>query len=287
MPSVKIAKSAGFCFGVQRAVKTVYDCAERAEKEKKPIYTFGPIIHNTQVVADLAEKGVRVLEEKDLDQSFPKGGYVVIRSHGVSEEVLKKIESTGLEVIDATCPFVKKIHNIVREQSAAGRHILIVGNPDHPEVIGIRGWVRGTCDVIRDADDLKKLNLIQGTKICIVAQTTFNHDKFQELVEIAGSLVYDENILNTICNATRERQEEADRLASEVDVMLVVGSRESSNTQKLYEICRAECKNTYYIQTLEDLVAVHFPSDSLVGITAGASTPNNIIQEVSQYVGRT
>ena len=281
MNKVTIAKTAGFCFGVRRAVDMVY---REAENEKGPIFTLGPIIHNEQVVKDLEEKGVRVLSEKELDTSLPSEGSVIIRSHGVSREVEEKLRRSGLKIVDATCPFVRKIHDIVREKSREGRHILIIGDPAHPEVIGIRGWAEGPCDVVPDKETLLSLHIDSDERVTVVAQTTFNYEYFQELVEILSRLVYDINVLNTICSATKERQEEAAALAAYSDVMLVVGSRSSSNTQKLYSICKAKCADTYYIPTLDDLVTVDFGSDSSVGITAGASAPNTIIQEVSQYV---
>ncbi len=291
MVRVTIAKTAGFCFGVKRAVDMVY---REAENEKGPIYTLGPIIHNEQVVKDLGEKGVRVISEEDVERlagigstekkGFPMDGSVIIRSHGVSREVEEKLKASGLKVVDATCPFVRKIHDIVREKSREGRHIIIIGDPAHPEVIGIRGWAEGPCDVVPDVTTLLNLHIRSDEKVTVVAQTTFNYDYFQELVEIINSLVYDKDVLNTICSATKERQMEAAALAAQSDVMLVVGSRSSSNTQKLYNICKARCEDTYYIQTLDDLVTVHFGSDSQVGITAGASAPNTIIQEVSKYV---
>jgi 4-hydroxy-3-methylbut-2-enyl diphosphate reductase len=281
MANVKVAESAGFCFGVKRAVEMVY---EEVKKEEGPIYTLGPIIHNEDVVRDLEEKGVRIISEGDISDSLPTRSSVIIRSHGISEAVWERLKRSNARVIDATCPYVKKIHQVAAAQSAEGRRILIIGDASHPEVIGICGWIRGKYDVIQDEEDLKNIHLDRNERICIVSQTTFNYDKFQDLVEIIRKLVYDSIVLNTICSATKERQEEASELAKSSDIMLVIGSRSSSNTQKLYSICKAACENTYYIQTLDDLVTVHFHSESLVGITAGASAPNNIIQEVVQYV---
>lgn len=283
MDKVKVAKSAGFCFGVKRAVNLVYDEADCGEG---PIYTWGPIIHNDQVVADLAGKGVHILNEEDLTEGLPRQGSLIIRSHGVSRDVFDKLKKSGLKVKDATCPFVRKIHEIVQEHSQLGEHIIIIGNPNHPEVVGIRGWAEGPCDVISCEEDIKNLKVHPGSRICLVSQTTFNHEYFRKLVENVDCLGYDTIVLNTICNATKERQTEAEALAKESDIMLVVGSKSSSNTQKLYDICKAFCEDTYYIQTIDDLMTVHFCSDSRVGITAGASAPNNIIQEVFSYVRR-
>ena len=275
------AKTAGFCFGVKRAVDTVY---KQVDTCNGPIYTYGPIIHNEEVVKDLESKGVVVLRtEEDLDNIFE--GTVIIRSHGVKKRIYDKLETKGIRVVDATCPFVKKIHNIVQKESAAGKYILIIGNPDHPEVIGIRGWAGEHAEVIQNADDIEKIDFSKKEKICVVSQTTFNYNKFKDLVEIIKKKSYDIIVLNTICNATKERQTEAESIAESVDAMIVIGDKHSSNTQKLFEICRKACNNTYYIQTLDDLDLNQLGSVETVGITAGASTPNNIIEEVQNNVG--
>lgn len=277
---VTVAKSAGFCFGVQRAVDTVY---EQVEKGVRPIYTYGPIIHNEVVVQDLEEKGVQVLEsQEDLEQL--NEGTVIIRSHGVGKEIYDQISAKGLNCVDATCPFVKKIHRTVEKESAAGRQIIIIGNDNHPEVEGIKGWCRHPALVIESAEQAEALNLPEGTKVCVVSQTTFNYKKFKDLVEILDKKRYDRIVVNTICNATEERQTEARQIAGKVDAMIVIGGSHSSNTQKLFEICRKECENTYYIQTVHDLDLEVLRSTGLVGITAGASTPNNIIEEVQKHV---
>ena len=272
---VKLAKSAGFCFGVKRAIDTVYEQVETGKK----IYTLGPIIHNEEVVKDLEEKGVRVLEtEQDLEKV--KDGTIIIRSHGVSKHVYESIKRQKLEYVDATCPFVRKIHKIVEEESGKGNTILIIGNENHPEVAGIRGWSQSEAYVINTAEEAVKFDIPVEKKLCIVSQTTFNYNKFQELVEIISKKRYDIIVLNTICNATEERQQEAQKIAKDVDAMIVIGGRHSSNTQKLFEICKKECENTYYIQTLVDLDFDRLKTVGSVGITAGASTPKNIIEEV-------
>ena len=277
---VIVAKTAGFCFGVKRAVEKVY---EQIENGKKPIFTYGPIIHNEEVVRDLSEKGVGVIDTKE-ELAALKEGVVVIRSHGVGKEIYDILEGNGVEIVDATCPFVKKIHNIVAEQCAAGHQVIIVGDEKHPEVQGIKGWGNESTKVIDSYEGFEKLSISPEVQLCLVAQTTFNYNKFQELVEKISRTSYDINVLNTICNATQERQVEAKKIASQVDVMLVIGGKHSSNTQKLYEICQKECKNTYYIQTIGDLNPECISSACNVGITAGASTPNNIIEEVHTNV---
>ena len=273
---VTVAKTAGFCFGVKRAVEKVY---EQIGKTEKPIYTYGPIIHNEQVVGDLQEKGVEVIDTLEELKTI-RDAVVVIRSHGVGKDVYDILKENGVEIDDATCPYVKKIHRIVEKQTAEGRRVLIVGSVDHPEVQGIKGWGDERTKVIENMDDFRRLELPEDEKLCIVSQTTFNYKKFQDLVEKISKTRYDITVLNTICNATQERQVEAMRIASQVDVMLVIGGKHSSNTQKLYDICRKECKNTYYIQTLGDFNPECISSVRSVGITAGASTPNNIIEEV-------
>ena len=273
---VKVAKSAGFCFGVKRAVDTVY---EQVEHGKKPIYTYGPIIHNEVVVQDLETKGVQVIHHKE-ELSQITEGTVIIRSHGVGKDVYDLIEKQGLICVDATCPFVKKIHRVVEKESRAGKQIVIIGNDQHPEVEGIKGWCRTKAYVVESATQAEKFVPEEPVSLCIVSQTTFNYKKFKDLVEILDKKSYDRIVVNTICNATEERQTEARRIAKEVDVMIVIGGSHSSNTQKLFEICRKECETTYYIQTVHDLDLDVLQSTGLIGITAGASTPQKIIEEV-------
>ncbi len=276
---VILAKSAGFCFGVKRAVEKAYEQIDSGRR----IYTYGPIIHNEEVVRDLEERGVKVIEnEKELAEL--KEGAVVIRSHGVPKQIYELINRNGLECIDVTCPFVKRIHNIVEKESGDGRQIIIIGNNGHPEVEGIKGWSHTPAAVIESVKEAEEFKADPRKPLCIVSQTTFNYNKFQELVEIFQKRGYNVNVVNTICNATEERQKEAGEIAAKVDVMIVIGGRHSSNTQKLYEICRGKCAATYFIQTLEDLHLELPKTAALVGITAGASTPNNIIEEVQNYV---
>ena len=280
--NVELAKTAGFCFGVKRAVDTVYQQIEQYRGEK--IFTYGPIIHNEEVIKDLRSHGVEVLnDEEELKKA--DADVVVIRSHGVAKYIYDILEERGITCVDATCPFVKKIHKIVAEKSAEGSYIVIVGNGEHPEVQGIRGWAGEQVTVVQTPEDAERFELPdKDQKVCIVAQTTFNYNKFKELVEIISKKRYDIVVLNTICNATKERQTEARQIAARVDAMVVIGDKRSSNTQKLFEICKEECLNTYYIQTLDDLDINQLRSVESVGITAGASTPNKIIEEVQNNV---
>ena len=275
-----VAKTAGFCFGVKRAVDKVY---EQIAKGTKPIYTYGPIIHNEEVVKELAAKGVGVIE-KEEELANLRNCVVVIRSHGVPERIHRLLDSS-VEIIDATCPFVKKIHNIVRDESDSGKTIIIVGNDGHPEVEGIKGWSQNDkVFVIGSTDEADNWQCNIDEEICIVSQTTFNYNKFQDIVEIISKKGYNICVVNTICNATQERQTEAEQIAKQVDAMIVIGGKNSSNTQKLFEICKRECEHTYYIQTLVDLDLKESVSIRSLGITAGASTPNNIIEEVRTNV---
>ena len=278
---VRLAKTAGFCFGVKRAVETVYEQVEK--NEGKQIYTYGPIIHNDEVVKDLRSKGVEVLNTlEELEQL--EDSIVIIRSHGVAKYVYDILEQRGVTCVDATCPFVKKIHNIVRKETEKGNHVVIIGDEKHPEVQGIRGWAGNHVTIIKTEEEAKNFLVPNDTKVCIVAQTTFNYNKFHNLVEIIQKKNYNISVLNTICSATKERQTEAESIAREVEAMIVIGDKHSSNSQKLFEICGNACENTYFIQTLDDLDIEQLKSVKTVGITAGASTPRNIIEEVQNNV---
>ena len=273
---VKVAKTAGFCFGVKRAVELV----EKQVEVGKKVYTYGPIIHNEEVIDDLAKKGVEIVSNAK-EWNNVAHGTLIIRSHGVSKKEYEDMLVSGHEILDATCPFVKKIHKIVEKESNNGRHIVIIGSKEHPEVQGIIGWANGPVTVIETAQMAEELEINDNEKLCIVAQTTFNSKKFQDLVEIIRKKRYDIIVLSTICSATEERQKETRLLAQESEAMVVIGGLHSSNTRKLYEISKQQCVNTYFIQKLSDLDLNLFKSSfRSVGITAGASTPNNIIEEV-------
>ena len=277
---VQIAKTAGFCFGVERAVNSVYEQIEKGGK----IYTYGPIIHNESVVEDLAKKGVEVIASEE-ELKHVKDGTVILRSHGVEKRIYDILEKNGIAYVDATCPFVKKIHKIVEKASNEGDTIIIVGNPAHPEVEGICSYVNGDFYVVESVEEAAALNLAKDKKITIVSQTTFNSTKFKDIVDIFDKKGYYSSVVNTICNATAERQSEAKTIAAEVDAMIVIGGSHSSNSRKLFEICSKECNLTFFIQTKDDLNRVELPeSVELVGITAGASTPKKIIEEVQKHV---
>ena len=276
MREVTVAKSAGFCFGVDRAVKMVYNELEQNTK----VATLGPIIHNQDVVNDMKAKGARVIEnvsELEPDET------VVIRSHGVGMDVYEQITQKGNRMLDATCPFVSKIHKIVAEKSAEGYLVLIAGDIDHPEVQGIIGHCKQNYLVFKDNFELKHLfeenDNFLGKKLAFVAQTTYNIVVWEECLKVIPKNSPDIVIFDTICNATDTRQSDAAKLAKESDIMLVVGGRHSSNTVKLYEVCSRYCK-TYHIENSDELSSLKLPFAGRIGITAGASTPAYIIKEV-------
>ena len=273
---IEVAKSAGFCFGVDRSVKLVYSLL----KKDKKIATIGPIIHNSFVVDDLKEKGVII--EENID-NIPDGYIAVIRSHGVSPSVYESLEDKCAEFEDATCPFVSKIHNIVRDEYKKGKKILIAGNETHPEVIGINGFCKNTAIVFKNEEELQKISQngeINGENdYVLVAQTTFNKNEWQKCIKFLKKLYTNIDFFDTICNATAERQNEAEKIAAESDIMFVIGGRNSSNTNKLREVCETYCK-TILIQSASELQKQDIIGKYRIGITAGASTPAYIIEEV-------
>ena len=277
MRKVTVAKTAGFCFGVDRAVKLAYETAERYDR----VYTLGPIIHNPDVVKDLEAKGVKAIDSLD---GITAEDTVIIRSHGVGPDVYEKLLEIGARVVDATCPYVKKIHQIVAERSAAGDDILIAGDSDHPEVKGIVGYAGENCFVFENADDLMKLirKKYENSQksVAILSQTTYNITKWENCRSLAEQFpnitVYD-----TVCAATGKRQSEAQTLSKENDVMIIVGGCNSSNTKKLYDVC-SENSECYLIENAEELKKIDFSRVRSAGISAGASTPAYIIKEVQK-----
>ena len=266
------AKSAGFCFGVNRAIEACYNEIEKGGR----IVTYGPLIHNKNVNKDLENKGVKSVDNLDGCE----GATVIIRSHGVGKAVYDELERRNIHYVDGTCPFVKKIHNIVRKKRDEGYEIIIIGDGKHPEVIGINGWCDNSAITIDNVDDAQKLILDDEKKYAVVVQTTFRENKFYDILKILKEKSEKITEENTICSATEERQTEAVKISQNVDKMLVIGDKGSSNTQKLYEICSKNCRNTYYIETIEDLVLNNYKFNDKIGITAGASTPPAIIKEV-------
>ncbi len=275
--SINVAKTAGFCFGVNRAVNIV----EKLLENGKRVCTLGPIIHNMEMVNELKEKGCLAI---DSVEDCPKDSTLVIRSHGVAQSVIDKIESLELEYIDATCPFVKKIHNIVEKAGLENKIILIAGNKNHPEIQGIVGHCKSDCYTFNSDEELIELQKIipheNNTPICVVAQTTFSKKEWKKCLKTLKKVYTNAEIFDTICRATSERQEEADALSAKSDLMIVIGDRHSSNTGKLYDICKSRCSNTYLIETAKELNKELVSVSDNIGVTAGASTPARIIKEV-------
>ncbi|MEI3163455.1 MAG: bifunctional 4-hydroxy-3-methylbut-2-enyl diphosphate reductase/30S ribosomal protein S1 [Lachnospirales bacterium] len=265
-----LAKSAGFCFGVKRAVDYAYSKAGKGD-----IYTYGPIIHNKEVTGDLDKKGVHVIENLD----DVKSGEIIIRSHGVPPSVYEALEKRGLEYTDCTCPFVKKIHNIVKDNYNKGKRIIIVGNKSHPEIIGINGWCKNSAITINSLEEAENAEIEKGVDYALVVQTTFQTDVFESIIACLNKKSDNIEIFRTICSATGDRQKEAVEIAKVADQMIVLGDKSSSNTRKLYEISKKYCKNVYLCERICDLELQKIKNNGTMGITAGASTPSVIIKE--------
>lgn len=275
---VKIAENAGFCFGVKRAMGMAWD--ELENKNSNYVYSLGPLIHNKQAVDKYKEKGL--MEEDSLDK-IPNDNKLIIRSHGVPENVYIKSKFKNMDIVDTTCPFVKKIHDIVKEFYNKGYKIIIVGNANHPEIVGINGWCNNEAIVINSQEEVDNNFFNLEDKYCVVSQTTANLENFDKIIEKLKTKIQDLTIKNTICFATKERQLSAKDLAGEVDCMIVIGGKHSSNTQKLVNICK-DTVPTFSIETKEELEKNELEGFKVAGITAGASTPDWIINEVIEYL---
>jgi len=270
-----IGEHAGFCFGVRRAVDKAFACAS----EQLPCVTLGPLIHNPQEVARLESAGVCSVD--DLDQ-VQEGQTVIIRSHGVTPGVYARCEARGIPVIDCTCPHVAHIHQLVKEYSRDGDAVIIVGEPDHPEIVGIAGWAHGAVFILPTKEAAEKAQL--PGRALVVAQTTLRRDRFEEVLAVIRGKVSDLTVRMTICAATSKRQQEAEALSHEADVMIVVGGRNSSNTKKLLETCRLRCARSYQVETPQDVQRSMFCETDRVAITAGASTPQWLLEEVRRAI---
>ena len=277
MKEIILASTAGFCFGVNRAVEMVEDLLNKGQK----VATLGPIIHNPQLVEDLGRRGARIVESPD---EVKKDEVLVIRSHGVAKSVTDCAENLRLTVADATCPFVAKIHKIVAEAGKKGQTVLIAGDRNHKEVEGIMGHCTGefyVFETLEDLDNLAKMGSISAKMpICVVSQTTFNTELWKKCEKFLKKVYTNAIIFDTICNATSKRQQEAYELASKCDAMVVIGGRHSSNTCKLYDVCKSVCDKTVHVETADEIEGSFFLSADLVGVVAGASTPSGIIKEV-------
>ena len=273
---IRVAKTAGFCFGVDRAVNMIYSLLEQG----KPVCTLGPIIHNPQVIEDLEKRGVTAVEKPE---DVPAGMTVAVRTHGVAKAVMDDFTAAGCDICDATCPFVKKIHNIVSEKSSVDIPVLIAGDAAHPEVRGIRGYCRGDVHIFKDAAELREILYAHpeylSNEILVAAQTTFSIKEWNDCTKLINLLCTNAILFGTICNATQDRQMEALELSKVSDAMIIIGGRQSSNTAKLKSVCEANCK-TFHIERAAELYGIDFSGCDSIGVTAGASTPAGIIKEV-------
>lgn len=272
---VIVAKQGGFCFGVKRATQIAF---EAAEKKTGSTYSLGPIIHSPQVVRSLEEMGVKVLSDTDGVQE----GTVIIRSHGVTEGELEKIHQQGLTILDATCPFVKKAQGYVKLLSESGYDVVVIGDADHPEVKGLVSFAKGRVFVVSSSDEAAELPQLK--KIGIVAQTTQSFENFRAIVSICLDKGSEVRVYDTICDATTVRQDEARDLCVGVDQMIVIGGLDSANTRRLAEICHEILPGTHHVESIEQLDPAWFSGCSTVGVTAGASTPKWLIDEVVCYI---
>ncbi|MCQ2559306.1 MAG: bifunctional 4-hydroxy-3-methylbut-2-enyl diphosphate reductase/30S ribosomal protein S1 [Clostridia bacterium] len=269
------AKKAGFCFGVKRAIELAL---RTAQQSSKPIYSLGPLIHNTQVVNSLAQKGIKTIDSLEQAQA---GGTLLIRSHGESRNVLEAAQVQGLQIVDATCPFVQKAQNTAAQMWAQGKKVIIFGNKEHPEVKGILSWTNNQAVVIKNQAEAEQLELNQEPT-GLLAQTTQVLAKFQAIAKIIKQKTSDLEIVNTICHATAKRQEAAVELAKHVEAMVVIGDPQSANTAKLTELCKGTGTTTYQVETADNINPLKLAGVRIIGITAGASTPQQIIEAVER-----
>lgn len=270
-----VAKNAGFCFGVKRAIDETYRILNSSSKK---VYSIGSLIHNELVINELYDKGLVEINDFD-DICSLHDEKVIIRTHGIEKETYKLLKKNGNDIINLTCPFVSKIHNIVKEYSDLGYKILVIGDKNHPEVKGIVSYGKEV-SVVFSENDIKNLDISPNTQILVVFQTTTNATFAEKLVDILRDFYYNIKVINTICNTTIDRQDEVMSLAKVLDVMLIIGSKNSSNTMKLYDISKMYCKDTYILSDKSDLKNINIKKDSKVGVCAGASTPQYLIEEI-------
>ncbi|MFN3976514.1 MAG: 4-hydroxy-3-methylbut-2-enyl diphosphate reductase [Aquificaceae bacterium] len=279
MPEIIIAEHAGFCFGVRRAISL----AEEALKDGQKVFSMGPLIHNPQEVKRLEERGLVPLKD---ESHLRKGHRVLIRSHGIPPQKEKELLSKGIDIIDATCPYVKAVHSAVIKLCQEGYFVVLVGEKNHPEVIGTLGYLQecgGRGIVVESKEDLKEV-LGKEDRVGVVAQTTQKEQFFKDVVGELALWARELKVINTICNATSERQEDVYSLAPQVDVMIVIGGKNSGNTRRLYEIAKSLNPNSYHVETSQELKEEWFKGAKRIGITAGASTPDWIIREVVERI---
>lgn len=281
MSKIMVAKTSGFCFGVNRAVETV----NKLLSEGKKVCTLGEIIHNPYVINDFEKRGVKVVNSPS---EAPAGYTLVIRSHGCTKKDLEFIKENNLDFVDATCPFVKKIHKIVEANEENSHALLAAGNADHPEMIGIRSYFNGKSYVFSSKDDLQRMveeNIISPkNSIVMISQTTFSKKEWQVCTKLAFEVFTNIKVYDTICNTTNSRQEEAEKLSKSSDLMIVVGGEKSSNTRKLYDICKKNTE-TILVESVENLPKLNYKKYIKIGIIAGASTPMHLIEEIKMFLG--
>lgn len=292
MKNILIADNAGFCFGVKRAMNMAWN--ELDKSDRVAIYALGPLIHNKQAVAKYEERGmltVDTIEEIEKIESekarqgikTSKDREMIIRSHGVSKSVYDEAKLKDIPIIDTTCPFVRKIHYLANKCFEEGKQLIVIGDKNHPEIIGINGWSSHSAIIAKNLEELRNISFDTNKDYFIVAQTTMNEKEFDAIIDYIRSLDIKFEVENTICSATRVRQESARELAHKVDLMIVIGGRHSSNTQKLVKICQ-DIVDTFSIETKEDLDRKLLDKYHTIGITAGASTPDWIIEEVINFL---
>ena len=273
---IEVAHTAGFCMGVTRAMELALKAARGAGM---PLYTLGPLIHNNQAVASLESEGIRSV---DRQEEVPAGSTVIIRAHGVRPEVRRQLETRNIDVIDATCPHVVASQRRIAEKSAAGYSVIIVGDRDHAEIKGLVGHARGQFAVISSVEELRKVELHEP--VCLIAQTTFSENTYEEIKSEATAMFSEIVVFDSICSSTEDRQREVLDLSGRVDAVIVVGGRHSANTMRLAEIARSAGRKTIHVETADELDTEDLRGLSSVGVTAGASTPGWVIDEVLSAV---
>lgn len=272
---VLVAENSGFCFGVKRAIKMAF---ESVEDGKGPAYTLGPIIHNPQMVAKMKESGIRVVD--DISELWQET--LIIRSHGISPAVFEEAEQRHLRVVDATCPFVRKSQRYAQSLVRKGYQVAIVGDPDHPEVEGLLGYAKEMALVIDEECQVDRMNF--GSRVGVIAQTTISPGHFQRIVEKLKTKTDELKVYNTICDSVIARQRSTADLARKADVMIVIGGKNSANSTRLADLCRELCRTTYHVETAEEVRAEWFQGIEVVGVTAGTSTPDWIIEEILDHI---
>lgn len=278
MINVVVAKNAGYCFGVKRAVEETKQLLSNNET----VYVIGDLIHNEKVVNELKQSGLVALNDYNEIKNL-NNKQVIIRSHGIEKQIKEELIKNKNYVTDLTCPFVSKIQSIVYEESLKGNSIIVIGDKNHPEIKSIVSYSNKPIEVINSVDDIKTLKIPNYEDVTVVFQTTSNIEKSKKLVDILHNLYYNLKIIDTICKTTRLRQDEANELSKKMDCMLVIGGKTSSNTKKLYDIVSANCKNSFLISDKSEFDNIYIEKNSNVGVCAGASTPPEIIEEILSY----